>query len=203
MTKFCSSSSSGVQCGREAFACGAPSSKRLELKQSQHCDIVEFASFFTHVRTSESWMRRCLTVTAWKRRQRCGKIWCFWDDSVIFFNTFNQIPTISCWDQSIEPQQFQQFASAFIFQTPGSLAGSTQRMLPTMSRVVAPAEVEHTICCRHTANSLDSENQRILLTELKTQYHPSSMTCFHRTDILFTSIQPIPCLLQASRQISC
>lgn len=73
------------------------------------------------------------------------------------------------------------------------------------------------------SQSLDSENQRILLTGAQDTesisfrgwvevvgtvnwlagYHPSSMTCFHRTDIQFKSIQPIPCLLQASRQISC
>ena len=34
---------------------------------------VEFASFFTHVRTSESWMRRCLTVTAWKKAPKMWK----------------------------------------------------------------------------------------------------------------------------------
>ena len=48
MTKFCSSSSSGVQCGREAFACGAPSSKRLELKRKHGniCDICGICLLF-------------------------------------------------------------------------------------------------------------------------------------------------------------
>ena len=173
MTKFCSSSSSGVQCGREAFACGAPSSKRLELKRNHGniCDICGICLLF-HTRQDFRKLDEALPLLS-----RLGKgakdvegLDRFGTSGMIA-RTFQHIQSDSnhllFGINQLNPDSSNslQVLSFFVSHQPwGSLAGSTQRMLPTMSRVVAPAKLEHTICHGHTANSLDSENQRILLT---------------------------------------